>query len=116
MNNINLSVSESEIYNSLINKLENIKENLNKIQNYSENIDNTKTIKYIEKLNKLSQDINNIEAISLDIVDEYILQTSYDELTNEDKIKQKHIKISKQIDKIFMPYILYMQIILLNNL
>lgn len=112
----NLLINECEIYDKLINKLENIKNNLEIVKKYSSNIDNNKSIQYIETLNKISKNIIKLESISLDVLDEYIYQTNTELLTNEDKIKQKQIKISKQIEKVFTPYMLYLQIILENNL
>jgi len=46
---------------------------------------------------------------------EYILQTNNNLLNEIDKNEQKNLKINKKIQELFLPYMLYLQILLSNN-
>lgn len=106
-----LTISENDIINNLINKTDTIKENLLKIKQYTEH-DNTKQIEYLEKLNLFSSLISELEAVSNDMTDLYIMQTDTGLLSQIDKDKQKQLQIQKKVQDTFLPYMLYLQIIL----
>ncbi len=102
-----------EVYQSMMDKLDKIKETLTKINNYSEN--NNMKIEYLDILNKFSIELNLLESLSDDMYDQYILQSKTQLLTNEDKLIQKNLEINKKIQDIFMPYMLYLNITLQNK-
>jgi hypothetical protein len=110
-----MNINESQLFENLITKINNIKERLDKIKNYSNTFDNNKKIEYIEKLSEFNNNLNNLEAISLDMFNEYILQTDTFLLSEEDKNEQKNLQINKKIQNIFLPYMLYLQVLLSNN-
>lgn len=110
-----IDTSESELYNKLLNKIETIKRNIINIRNYSEIIDNNKSMKYLEDLKLLSLKLNNLLATSVDLYEEYILNTEPTNLSNQDKNKRNELIIEKTINHLFMPYMLYMQILLSNS-
>ena len=70
---------------------------------------------FLEELYKFSTQLNNLEAICDDMNDEYILQSKTDLLSNNDKLVQKNLLINKKINDMFMPYMLYMNILLQNK-
>jgi hypothetical protein len=104
--------NESDLYANLVDKIDNIKNNLNNMIRYSENYDSNKSLDFINKLKQLSDEITNLSALSDDMYNEYILGLSTDILTNVDKVKQKNIKNEKLIMDKITPIILYMQILL----
>lgn len=110
----NIMNSQSAIYSILLDKLDNIRNNITKIKDYTE-INETDKLKYLEKLKDVSLEINNIESISEDLVNEFILHANQNILSNEDLNLQKNLLINKKIYDTFMPYMLYMQIILQNK-
>ena len=114
-NNMNFNELEAKLYENLIAKTNKIKDRLDKIRNYSESFDNYKQINFIEKLSEFNNNINNLEAISNDMYNEYILQTDSSLLNEEDRNEQKNLEINKKIQNIFLPYMLYLQILLSNN-
>ena len=103
--------SQDSIYESLICKLDKIKDNINKIKEYS---NETNDMKYLELLLKFSSELNDIESTSDDMFDMYILQLNPVSIKNQDLNLRKKLLINKHIEDVFMPYILYMQIMLLN--
>ena len=103
--------SQDSIYESLICKLDKIKDNINKIKEYS---NETNNMKYLELLLKFSSELNDIESTSDDMFDMYILQLNPVSIKNQDLNLRKKLLINKHIEDVFMPYILYMQIMLLN--
>jgi len=113
MNTVNLN--EAQIFINLQLKLNHIGEILEKIKNYSQSFDNSKHVEYLQKLLKVNNLFNNLEAISVDLYNEYILQSESNLLSEEDKNEQKNIRINKKVNDIFLPYILYLQILLSNN-
>ncbi len=113
--NTNTNINETELFDNLITKVDLIKDKLVKIRNYSESFDNNKQISYLEKLVEFNNSLNNLDAISRDMYDEYILQSDSSMLSNEDKNNQKNLLINKKIQNIFLPYMLYLQILLSNN-
>ncbi len=115
INNLNFNESETKLYENLIIKINKIKDRLDKIKLYSESFDNDKQLVYIEKLSDFNNNINNLEAISNDLYNEYILQTDSSLLNEEDRNEQKNLQINKKIQNIFLPYMLYLQILLSNN-
>jgi len=106
--------SQSSIYESLLCKLDKIKENIIKIKEYT-NMNETKNKDYLEILLKFSSELNTLESISEDMLDQYILQLDSTMLKNQDLDLQKKLLINKHIENVFMPYMLYMQIMLLNS-
>jgi hypothetical protein len=113
MNTVNLN--EAQIFINLQLKLNHIGEILDKIKNYSQSFDNSKNVEYLQKLLKVNNLFNNLEAISVDLYNEYILQSESNLLSEEDKNEQKNIRINKKVNDIFLPYMLYLQILLSNN-
>jgi hypothetical protein len=106
---------QSCIYISLLNKLDKIKQNIIKIKDYTENMNETKNKEYLEILLKFSSELDSVESISDDMFDQYILQLDETKVKNQDLSLRKKILINKHIEDTFMPYILYMQIMLLNS-
>jgi hypothetical protein len=113
MSTVNLN--EIQIFINLQLKLNNIGERLDKIKNYSQSFDNPKHLDYIQKLSEVNILVNNLDAISIDLYNEYIIQYDNNLLTEVDKNEQKKIRINKKIHEIFLPYMLYLQILLSNN-
>jgi hypothetical protein len=107
-------IHQSVLYDKLLDKIENIKKNIIKIKEYTE-LNETDNIEYLEKLKNFSLEINNIDSISNDMVNEFILHVDPSILKNEDINLQKNLLINKKIYDTFMPYMLYMQIILQNT-
>ena len=70
---------------------------------------------YLEILLKFSSELDSVESISDDMFDQYILQLDETRVKNQDLSLRKKILINKHIEDTFMPYILYMQIMLLNS-
>ena len=107
-------LQQSSLYVSMLDKIENIKNNLNKIKDYT-NISETKDTEYLTDLVKFSESINNIESLSEDLLDKYIMQTEPSILSHEELQLRKKLLINKKIQDTFMPYMLYMQLLLQNN-
>ena len=109
------SLPESDIYTNLITKLSEIKENIEKIHVYTTTSDNNKSVDYLEKLNEISLLINNVHAVSNDLLDEYIITLPNNVLSHEEQRKRELLKINKKIYNTFVPYMLYMSILLQNS-
>ena len=107
-----MEVPES-ILDSILEKMNNIKNKIENINRYMTN--NNINIKYLDELSKFSTQINSLEAICEDMYDEYILQSRTEILSNHDKLVQKNLITNKKVQNIFMPYILYMNILLQNK-
>lgn len=103
----------NEVIETMIKKVDNIKENLLRVRDVKEN--DKITNEYIEKLSVFSSELNNLESISNDLYDEYIIQKSEDNLSNEERNKQKKLLIDKKIQKMLLPYMLYLQVALENS-
>jgi hypothetical protein len=112
---MSINISECEIIEKLIDKLNNINNNLNKIKDYAELNDTSKSVEYLEELNNFSINLNELEANSEEIVNKYIMNVDINLLSSTDKLKRKKILIDKKIQEVFLPYMLYMQIILNSN-
>ena len=110
-----VNLPESNIYTNLITKLSEIKENIGKIHVYTTTSDNNKSVDYLEKLNEISTLINTIHAVSNDLLDEYIITLPNNVLSHEEQRKQELLKINKKIYNTFVPYMLYMSILLQNS-
>jgi hypothetical protein len=110
-----INIDENELYENIIQKINNIKDYFLKISDLSKttNIDNH--LEYLEKLQQFSLELNDIESKVEDVYEHYILQIPTELLTNEYKNKQKNIQINKNIQKIFLPVMLYYQIIMQNS-
>ena len=104
---------QTSIYNDIISKIDKIKNNIIKIKEYTD-IQETKQKEYLEILLKFSVELNNINAMSEDLHDQFILQVDSNIIKHQDLNLQKKLLINKHIEDVFMPYILYMQIMLLN--
>ena len=111
----NFQVNESDIFNNLIKKITETKENLEKIQTHTSECDNEKNIMYLEKLNELSSTIHMLHSISTDLYDEYLLGVPLDRLSNEERQKVNLVINNKKIYNTFAPYMLYMGIMLQNS-
>ena len=107
-----MEVPES-ILDSILEKMNNMKNKIENINRYmtTNNINTT----YLEELSKFSTQLNSLEAICEDMYDEYILQSKTEILSNNDKLVQKNLIINKKVHDIFMPYMLYMNILLQNK-
>ncbi len=112
---MSINISECEIIEKLIDKLNNINNNLNKIKDYAELNDTSKSVEYLEELNNFSINLNELEANSEEIVNKYIMNVDINLLSSTDKLRRKKILIDKKIQEVFLPYMLYMQIILNSN-
>ena len=111
-----VNFNETQIFINLQSKINNIEERLNKIKNYSQiSNDNDKYLDYVQKLSEFNNLINNLDAISTDLYNEFILQYNDNLLNEVEKNEQKNIKINKKVHEIFIPYMLYLQILLYNN-
>jgi len=111
-----VNFNETQIFINLQSKINNIQERLNKIKNYSQSSsDNDKYLDYVKKLSEFNNLINNLDAISFDLYNEFILQYNDNLLNEVEKNEQKNIKINKKVHEIFLPYMLYLQILLSNN-
>jgi hypothetical protein len=111
-----VNFNETQIFINLQTKLNNIKEKLDKIKNYSQSVNNNnKQLEYIQKLSDFNNFVNKLDAISLDLYNEFIVQCNETILSEVDKNEQKNIKINKKVYDIFLPYMLYLQILLSNN-
>jgi|LauGreDrversion4_2_1035121.scaffolds.fasta_scaffold339990_2 hypothetical protein len=113
--NLQLSMGEAEIFSSLISKIDKIKDTLEKVHAHTQNSDSEKNITYLEKLNELSTIINNLNSISDDLYDEFILGLPENALSNEEKEKRQLVINNKKIYNTFAPYMLYMGVILQNQ-
>jgi hypothetical protein len=111
-----VNFNETQIFINLQSKLNNIKDRLDKIKNYSQLLENNnKQLEYIQKLSEFNNSVNNLEALSSDLYNKYIVQCDDNILSEVDKNEQKNIKINKKVYDIFLPYMLYLQILLSNN-
>lgn len=108
------NINENELFNIIISKIDKIKDNIIKIKNYTEINDNNKNIEYIEKLYNFSTYLNELYATSKDLRDLYLLQTNQSILSYHDQEKQKKLLLEKKVNKIIMPLVLYLQIIMQN--
>ncbi len=113
--NLPVSIDEAEIFSTLINKINKTQANLEKIHAHTLNFDSEKNIAYLEKLNELSTMINNLNSISEDLYDEFILGLPNNALSNEEKEKRQLLINNKKIYNTFAPYMLYMGVILQNQ-
>lgn len=105
---------QSSIYDDIMCKIDRIKNNIVKIKEYTD-IQETKKKEYLEILLKFSTELNNIDAMSEDLHDQFILQVDSNIIKNQDLNLQKKLLINKHIEDVFLPYILYMQIMLQNS-
>lgn len=110
-----VNVSETELYNRLLEKLDRIKKNIESIRDYSEKKSIVNKNNYLKKLNVTSAHINTMYAYSSDMYDEFILNVDPEIINREELEERRNIIINKKIEQIFLPYMLYMQIILRNN-
>jgi hypothetical protein len=100
------------VYNNIILKLDKMKSNIEKIKEYNSN---NIHIDYINKLNLLSSDINTMLSTSEDLIDLYLENVSENRLSHEDYNRMNENKISKKTYNTFLPYMLYMQLLLKSN-
>jgi hypothetical protein len=99
------------IYDGITSKLDKMKEYIVKMKQYDNKNSN---LEFLQKLDKLSSDINMVLASTEDMYDSYLETMNSDDLTHEDKNLQKDNQINKQVYNKFLPYMLYLQIILKN--
>lgn len=100
-------MSENEFYDNIIKKIDKITNKLIKIKDYSNSFqsETNKNIKFLEKFSCFSTELNNMKALVDDMYEEFLLESNPNELSNEDKNKRNT----------FLPYMLYLQIILNNS-
>lgn len=110
-------MSENEFYDNIIEKIDKIKNKLIKIKDYSNSFqsETNKNIKFLEKFSCFSTELNNMKALVDDMYEEFLLESNPNELSNEDKNKRNSLVIEKKIQNTFLPYMLYLQIILNNS-
>lgn len=108
-------MSENELYENIIEKIDKIKNNFIKLKAYSNSLQSNKNIKFLEKFSCFSTELNNMKALVDDMYDEFIIESNPNELSNEDKIKRNSLIIEKKIQNVFLPYMLYLQILLNNS-
>lgn len=114
--NINqINLSETELYEVMLNKIEKIKDNLIKVRDYSKNFDNNKNLEYLKKLSSFSTELANLKSLSKDIFNEFILQSDPSLLSNFDQNKRNSIEIEKKVQNTFLPFMLYLQVLLQNS-
>ena len=101
-----------DIYDGIASKLDKMKEYIIKMKEYK-NIHSN--LEFIQKLDQLSSDINRNVGLTEDLYDAYLETMNSDNLTHEDKQIQKDNKINKQLYNHFLPYQLYLQILLKNK-
>jgi hypothetical protein len=100
-----------EIYDSMASKLDKIINIIIKMKHYN---NQNSSLDFLQKLDKQSTDINMMLASTEDMYDTYLETMDMNELTHEDKAQQNENKINKQVYNKFLPYMLYLQIILKN--
>ena len=110
-------MSENEFYDNIIKKIDKITNKLIKIKDYSNSFqsETNKNIKFLEKFSCFSTELNNMKALVDDMYEEFLLESNPNELSNEDKNKRNSLVIEKKIQNTFLPYMLYLQIILNNS-
>ena len=108
-------MSETELFNTIINKIDKIKERFIDMRDYTELNNETLHQEYIEKLSKFSSMLNELNALSKDVKNQFLIQSNPDILNEADFNKQKNLIINKKIQDTFLPYMLYLQILLQNN-
>lgn len=110
----NANITEAELYENIINKIEKIKTKIIKIKNYS-NEHTEKSLKFLEIFNEFSNELGKLKILVDDTYDEFILGIDPTELSNNDQNERKKIIVEKKIQNIFLPYMLYFQILLNNS-
>ena len=113
---MNIINDDNIIYDGILSKLDEIKNNIIKIKDYNNKNNKNNNIKYIEKLNNISSDINYLYNNTEDLFDLFIENVDEDKLENIDKYKKIENMIYKKSYETFLPYILQMQIMLKNKL
>ena len=110
-------MTENELYEKIIEKLDDIKNKIIKLKEYSNSFesDTHKNIKFLEKFSCFSTELNNIKASVDDMYDEFIFESNPNELSNEDNTRRNNLIIEKKIQDTFLPYMLYLQILLNNS-
>lgn len=107
------NITENELYDNILNKIEKIKTKIITMKNYSENT--IKSLKFLQTFNEFSNELGNLKIIVDDAYDEFILDIDPSELSNHEQNERKKIIIQKKIQNTFMPYMLYFQILLNNS-
>jgi hypothetical protein len=113
---MNIINDDNIIYDGILSKLDEIKNNIIKIKDYNNKNNKNNNIKYIEKLNNTLSDINYLSGNIDDLYDLIIENIDNDKLDNIDKYKKLENIIYKKSYETFLPYILQMQIMLKNKL
>lgn len=117
INPAQILMTENELYETIINKIDKINTQIIKIKDYSNSFQSepNKTIRFLEKFSCFSLELNNMKALIDDIYEEFLLESNPNELSNEDKNKRNSLVIDKKIQNTFYPYMLYLQILLNNS-
>lgn len=110
-----IHINETELFDLMINKINSTKTILEEIRSYTQNIDSNKKSAYLKKLLLVSTNIHTLYGETKDLFDEYIMQMQSNDLKESDRIQQKNLLINKNIQKLFLPYMLYLQVILQNS-
>lgn len=100
------------VYDTIILQLDKMKDHILKIKQYN---NTSNTVEYLEKLNRLSCVIQESDALTEDMWNLYLDKIPANQLSSEDKCLQKENKITKDVYNTFLPYMLYMQIVLRNK-
>jgi hypothetical protein len=103
--------------NNLTETLDILKDKLNNCSSFVDNIINnyneTITLSNLKLLSNISSNINMIETELEEFY--YIMIDNNTNLNAEEKQKIKEIKINNKIRDAFLPYMMYMKILLENN-
>jgi hypothetical protein len=110
-----LTMTESQLYNNIIEKLDKIKYKINDLKNYSNNFETKKNINFLEKFNDFSLELNNLKSSVDDMYKECLFETDPDQLSAHDRNERNNLLIEKKIQNTFLPYMLYLQIMLTNS-
>ena len=99
------------LLNNLIDSLNKSIKNISKIRDIS-----NKEIQLdeLKLFSNISSNINNLSDETEELL-LFVLDKSEDEKTAEEKSKIRNIKINNKVQKILLPYMIYLKIVLENN-
>lgn len=112
---MSLSSTETDVFNNIITKMDKIKNQMIEIRDYTQLDNGNLQIDYLEKLSQFSIKLNELVSLAQDVKDNFIMQSDSRILTETDLNEQKNLRINKKIQDTFLPYMLYLQILLQNN-
>lgn len=104
-----------DINNILINLKKVQEANISYIQKIINIQDKSLQIKEFENFSKISSNIHNLNTL-LEEMYFTIMDNSENNISAEDKIKIKDIRLNNKVQEIMLPYYIYMKILLENNM